>query len=252
MPEIKDQNPEPDYETQKKINDEDLKEIDSILIEEAPDFMKGVSEIQIQTTEIELSVMEKAFRTASQKKTQFIFGVKRLFLFKQNPKAVMTFWLSWLTAVSLVYLSWSGRITFQDSKLFMTSLADLSSEPIQTVSQLADMESFYDNPRFAKNLMTMSKMFVNLKPSENSGPNPMLAFDINVEGISADAIVEIKDREAEFKDLLLRIVEDKTYDELVTPEGKQSLCDQFRQIINSYLTRGSVRRVLLNSFIIKP
>ncbi|MEQ1724280.1 MAG: flagellar basal body-associated FliL family protein [Pseudobdellovibrio sp.] len=95
-------------------------------------------------------------------------------------------------------------------------------------------------------------MHVNVKPSENSGNNPMLALEVTAEGLSTDAIVEIKDREAEFKDMLLRLTEDKTYDELSEAEGKQNLCEQFRDLLNANLTRGQVRRVLLKSFIIKP
>ena len=91
-----------------------------------------------------------------------------------------------------------------------------------------------------------------MKPSENSGPNPMLAIEVTAEGLAADAIIEVKDREAEFKDFLLRLTEDKTYDELTEAEGKQLLCEQYRDLLNSHLTRGQVRRGLLKSFIIKP
>jgi flagellar basal body-associated protein FliL len=135
--------------------------------------------------------------------------------------------------------------------LFITSF-----DKIGTVSAdynpNTDTESFYDNQRFAKNLITMSRLFVNIKASENSGNNPMLIIEVTVEGLSTDAIVEIKDRQAEFKDLLARHSEEKNYDELVEAVGKRALTDQFRDLLNANLTRGQVRRVLIKSFIIKP
>ena len=88
--------------------------------------------------------------------------------------------------------------------------------------------------------------------SENSGDNPMLAIEVTVEGLSTDAIIEIKDREAEFKDMLSRLTEEKTYDDLVAAEGKRVLTEQYRDLMNANLTRGQVRRVLLKTFIIKP
>ena len=80
----------------------------------------------------------------------------------------------------------------------------------------------------------------------------MLAIEITAEGLSADAIIEIKDREAEFKDMLLRLTEEKNYDELVEAQGKLALCEQYRDLLNAYLTRGQVRKILLKSFVIKP
>lgn len=253
MNEVKDQNREPSYKTQKTINENDIKQVDQILTEEAPEFMNQVSSIKISAEGIDLSVMEKAFFEISKSKWDFILNIKKIFSYKANPKAFIVFWLTTITVSVVLYAVWSGLISFGSSKLFINSLAEIGeSIKLSETKNQDDWESFYDNPRFSKNLMTLSKMFVNLKSSENSGPNPMLAFDVNVEGISADAIIELKDREAEFKDYLLRVVEDKTFDELNSTNGKQELCDQFRHMINTHLTRGQVRKVLINSFIIKP
>lgn len=228
-----------------------MEEIDKEIAAEDPQFMAQLKDIKISATNIDLSVMDEAFEVLKQSEITFLDKLKELFQYSKNPKRFMLFWGSFIGVAVLLFVTWGVRKTFLDQKLFMTSFADLGGT-VRDYNPLTETEAFYDNPKFSKNIVTLSKMFINLKSSENSGPNPMLALELNVEGLSADAIIELKDREAEFKDLLIRNAEEKTYDDLVTPKGKQELCDQFRQLINSHLTRGQVRKVLLNSFIIKP
>ena len=77
MNEVKDQNREPSYKTQKTINENDIKQVDQILTEEAPEFMNQVSSIKISAEGIDLSVMEKAFFEISKSKWDFILNIKK-------------------------------------------------------------------------------------------------------------------------------------------------------------------------------
>lgn len=228
-----------------------LKEIDQMIEAEDPNFIKQVSEIKITASGGGHSVMNEALHVASRPEVKLLDQILVPFRYSKNPKGFALFWSSVVAVGLLMVLTWGVKRNFMSQKLFLTSLGELG-EGVRDYNPLDEIEDFYDNPKFSKNIMTLSKMFINIQASENSGTTPMLALEINVEGISSDAIVEIKDREAEFKDLLIRYSEERTYDDLVTSAGKQKLCDQFREIINSHLTRGQVRKVLLSSFIIKP
>ena len=161
------------------------------------------------------------------------------------------FWLLVFTGVFILVFSYKYSDIFFSKALFLRSYSEWGPTA-NNYNPMDDVELFYDNPRFAKNLMTMTKMFANVKSSENSGANPMLALEINVEGMSAESIIEIKDREAEFKDILLRESEDFSYDELTSVEGKKKLLEKYQSALNTNLTEGKVRRVLLKSFILKP
>ncbi len=255
MADNKDQNPglkpAPDSTSDSEAQVFDATELDQIFNEDDPQFLKKTSEIKITSSGIDLSVMDQAFQAADIAEVKIIDQMKLMFNYSKNPRGVTIFWSCVGVVICLLILTWCVQKNLFQHKLFLTSFADYGDQ-VRDYNPLTETEDFYDNPKFAKNLMTLSKMFINVRASENSGPNPMLALEINVEGISADAIVEVKDREAEFKDLLLRMTEERNYDELVTTAGKQNLCEQFRQLINAHLTRGQVRRVLLNSFIIKP
>jgi len=47
-------------------------------------------------------------------------------------------------------------------------------------------------------------------------------------------------------------VEDLTYDELASGEGKKNLCDRLGKEVNNLLTKGKVRHVYIKTAIIKP
>ncbi len=229
--------------------EQDLADIDVILTEEDPQFINQMSEIQIPAgTNIDFA---DTGLKADVVEITFLQQFKKMFNYSEKPKAVVSFWLAVLLGCGGIVYIWNSKRNLLKENLFLTSYASWNND-VHTFNPLTESEPFYDNQRFSRNLMTLSKMFINVRSSENSGTTPMLALEINVEGISSDAIIEIKDREAEFKDLLLRFTEERTYDELITTLGKQNLCDQFRIIINSHLSQGQVRRVLLKSFIIKP
>ncbi len=229
-----------------------VEDIDLLLQEEDPDFLKQISEIKVDTSGVDLSFMDDIIHNivAEKKKVDWKIHLRNLFFFNDEPKKLIMFWGLVITSGSLIVFGPTLSNSFFSKGLFLRSYAEWGSD-VRNYNPLNEVEPFYDNPRFSKNLMTMTKMFANIKPSEDSGPNPMLAIEINVEGMSSEAIIELKDREAEFKDILLRESEDFSYDELISAEGKKNLLQKYQIALNSNLTQGQVRRVLLKSFIIK-
>lgn len=139
----------------------------------------------------------------------------------------------------------------QSEDLFIHSLADWSTQKYQ-YDPKTEVESFYDSTRAAQNVFLMQRMVVNLRRSAESGTNPMGAFEFYVEGAASDVVVEIKDREAEVEDLFLRTIEEMTFDQAASGEGKQELCERLRKEVNKILTRGYVRRIFIKTAIVKP
>lgn len=115
-----------------------------------------------------------------------------------------------------------------------------------------DVDSFYESTRTSQNILLMKKMVVNLRRSSGANTTPMGAFEFYLEGTSAEVVIEIKDREPEMEDLILSTIEEMTYDQMATGEGKQLLCDRLKREINKVLTKGFVRRVFIKTAIIKP
>ncbi len=231
-----------------------LSDIDQMLAEEDPEFLNQIAEIRVEASSGSLSIIDDVITNLNRtKKTpiKWHFHFQNLLSIKDEPKKFILFW--GLVGICLIVIFFGSKITdlYYTNGLFLRSYAEWNSD-VRSFNPLTEAEPFYDNPRFARNLVTLTKMYTNVKASEGSSENPMLALELSVEGMSAEAIIEIKDREAEFKDILLRQAEEFSYDELTTGEGKKALMQKFTIAINANLTQGQVRRSMLRSFILKP
>lgn len=225
-----------------------LADVDSLIAEEDPEFFKTLENIKIENASI--GALDDSLGLDSQG-AGFFGYLKQAIDFKNNLRSVLIFWSVTLIMTAILVFVWLNKKSFMSQNLFLTSFEKIGG-PVSDFNPNNETEAFYDNPRFSKNLVTMSPVFVNLRASESSGSNPMLIFEVTIEGLSADAIIEIKDRQTEFKDMVARLTEEKTYDFVITAEGKRQLCDEIKDLLNEHLTRGQVRRVMLKNFISNP
>ena len=238
---------------------DNLKFLEDVLAEEDPEFAETLKVIQQQSKQL-------------QKKGKFLENIIEFFLdIKHHPRLIafiqfikkdlktkifnlkMFFFVlgsialafGWYKVVKLDY--W-----LNDDQLFINSYADLGSIEVKDFDPKVSFDYFLENSVFSKNSISLKKMITNIRPSENSTDNPMVVLEMGVESLSAEVVVEIKDREAEFKDLVLRVIEEFDYDELESAEGKEKLSIAVLNEINKSLTTGKARKILLKNFIIKP
>lgn len=244
---------------------ENLQFLEEILKEEDPEFMKNVGDISIENAAVDDSLPETSTAQAA---TGFkkIYGslfsshlmqspffglmLKPLMVHKY-PKQAIGFWVVFIGLSFGVFKLYKSHFWNAQTKLFLTSYADLGLQA-HDYDMLEQVEPYYDNVRFSKNVMSLVKMTANLRPSDNSSNNPMISFEIVIHGVSNDPIVEIKDREAEFRDLILRVTEDFSYDDLETANGKQQLSEAILAKINANLTDGQIRKVYYKNIVLKP
>lgn len=246
--------------------EENLQFLEEVLSEEDPDFMKSVGEISIDNAEIHDPLIAESISVQSNSSfshfllsaklfrylpMSFLMALAKPFQFRRYPKQAAGFWLVTIGLIFTVFLFNRSQILSSKSQLFLTSYADWGLK-VQSYDMLTQVEPYFDNARFSKNVMSLIKMTANIRPSESSSDNPMVSFEIVLQGVSSDAIVEIKDREAEFRDLVLRVTEEFSYDELDTVLGKQRLSEALLAKINSQLSDGHIRKVYYNNFVIKP
>lgn len=153
--------------------------------------------------------------------------------------------------VIFTYRSLTVGIIPQGDHLFVNSMEEWARKTYTYQGNEA-RDDFYNSSRVKQNIMALRRAVVNLKRSANSGPNPMAFFEFFFEGNSADVVVELKDREYEVIDQVQRIIEEYTFNELDVPEGKQMLLEKIRKEVNSFLTKGKIRRVYIKQAIVKP
>lgn len=149
-----------------------------------------------------------------------------------------------------IYFSLTTDILTREKKIFITSMEDWSQ-----VSKTYDknrVEPFYSSTRTMQNIMSLRRIVANLSRSAKSGPRPMVALELYFEGTTPEGVVEIKDRDYEIKDRISRILEETTFDQLDTIEGKQVFLEKVKRDINQILTKGKIRRTLYKTIILKP
>lgn len=154
-------------------------------------------------------------------------------------------------SIFVVYRIGTKGLLGGEENLFIGSMAEWAQEKY-LYDPLAQQESFYESTRTSQNILLLRKLVANLKRSVNSGENPMGAFEFYVEGTVSEVVIEIKDREPEIEDLFLRTIEEASFDQVASAEGKRQLCDRLRKEVNKILTTGFVRRIFIKNAIIKP
>ena len=154
-------------------------------------------------------------------------------------------------AIYVFYLTLNGKVWPTETELFLTNL-DAHAGQVYQVNKEEGFENFYDNIRATPNLLLIQKLVVNIKPSPNSGKNPMLACELFLDSISPDVIIEVKDRETFFRDLIQRTTEEFDYDTLSSVEGKKQYLKVLMKEINKQLTTGELRNIRIKTIVIKP
>jgi flagellar basal body-associated protein FliL len=150
-----------------------------------------------------------------------------------------------------IYRSLTHGVVPTGNNLFITSLEKVSTE-VFDYNPETEVEPFYENLRVSTNFLLIPKMVVNLKKSEHSGSNPMAALEFFVEGMTPEAIIEIKDREVEVRDRMQRVVEEFTFDQVDSQEGKTQVSEKMKKEVNLLLTKGKVKKFWIKTALVKP
>lgn len=110
---------------------------------------------------------------------------------------------------------------------------------------------FYGSSLSPQFFVQIEKMVINLKSAPGS-PLPMGAFQFYLEASTQEAAVELKDREKEIRNIIQLAIREVTYDQLSEPEGLGWVKGNIASEINQVLTQGRIRRVLIDTLVLKP
>lgn len=175
------------------------------------------------------------------------------FLNLKTPEKLSILGFTTFTILSIAVVTWFLKTDILKDRKdpFMLSMEELSSAKF-IYEPGKNMESFYASSRVSQNVLSFPKIIANIRPSKNSESNPMIATEFYFEGFSPEVMIELKDREAEVKDLMINLASLTDYDTLSTPEGKLALLEKIKQKVNGLLTQGQIRKVYLKNIVIKP
>jgi flagellar protein FliL len=74
---------------------------------------------------------------------------------------------------------------------------------------------------------------------------------VNIElEISGDNLsIEIEQRKAQIRDMIIILLSGKTYDQVATKEGKDQLREEIMKTVNAFLTKGKINQVYFTEFL---
>jgi flagellar FliL protein len=111
----------------------------------------------------------------------------------------------------------------------------------------AQQEEEKKEDQFIGSVIPMETFLVNLAGSRG-GKLAKVNMELEVDGEKVQQ--EIEKRKPQIRDIIIIILSSKNYDQIVTKESKDTLRDEVRDTVNSFLTKGHIKRVYFTEFIV--
>jgi flagellar protein FliL len=99
---------------------------------------------------------------------------------------------------------------------------------------------------FIGKMIPMETFLVNLSGTRG---NKVLKVNMELEVEGARITEEIDKRKPQIRDIIIILLSSKTYNQLASAEGKEFLREEIRDTVNSFLTKGKIKRVHFTEFI---
>lgn len=126
-----------------------------------------------------------------------------------------------------------------------------SHKPTATVDQVIEGVKKDDHAEAEKTpevgkVIPLETFIVNLAGSKG---RKVLKVNMELEVKGQDIIQEIDNRKAQIRDFIIIILSSKTYDQVSTKEGKDSLRNEIKDNVNSFLSKGKIVNVYFTELI---
>lgn len=153
-----------------------------------------------------------------------------------------------LVVLNMIVVAGVGAMLFLSRKndAEHAKVIDKAIEPGHGAEGEHGEKSGHDEEDFVGKTIPMETFLVNLSGSRG---NKVLKVNMEFE-FEGDRIAdEIDKRKPQIRDIIIIILSSKTYAQLTEPQGKEHLRDEIRDTVNSFLTKGKIKRVFFTDFI---
>lgn len=134
---------------------------------------------------------------------------------------------------------------------YLAYAGTLGSEPpkITEESLQADLASKAEDEKFAPYIFTMDKFTVNL----GGEPKRTIRIEVSLQMLGKEGFEEIMtpDSRAKARDKIVSVLNEKTFTELESIQGKLFLKDTIAMQVNSILKEGVVKDVFFSDFVVQ-
>ncbi len=125
--------------------------------------------------------------------------------------------------------------------LFLDKSADEANPDIQDI----DTSVSEEETELIGQLVPLETFLVNLAGAKG---RKLMKITMSLEVENTEVQEEIEKRKPQIRDIILILLSSKTYDQVSTKEGKNFLRTEIRDTVNSFLTKGKVKRILFTEF----
>ena len=151
--------------------------------------------------------------------------------------------LFFLLIVNMTVVGGVGYMVYQ------ARMADEKSNTLDKIVEGESMNAEVDKKEaedFIGQLIPLEMFLVNLSGDKG---NRLLKVSMELEIDGQNVKEEIEKRKPQIRDIIIVLLSSKTYPQISSKEGKEYLREEIKDTLNSFLTRGKVKRVLFTEFI---
>lgn len=133
--------------------------------------------------------------------------------------------------------------------LYLGKQKEAAKPSIEDVITGEEQQQIEDEKKedFIGTLIPMETFLVNLAGSQG-GKLAKVNMEIEVDGALVQE--EIEKRKPQVRDYIILILSSKTYDQVASREGKDALREEIKDTLNSFLSKGKIKRVYFTEFIL--
>jgi flagellar protein FliL len=159
---------------------------------------------------------------------------------KSGSKPALLYAIIILNTLGFAGFSWMFYVAKQKeaSKPTIEAVVKGEHEEQQVDKKKAD--------EFVGQTVPLETFLVNLSGSRG---RKLLKVNMELELEGNQVASEIEKRKPQVRDIIIILLSSKTYGQISTPEGKEYLKEEVRDTVNSFLTKGKIKRVMFTEFI---
>lgn len=148
-----------------------------------------------------------------------------------------------LAVVNMLVVGGVGFMLWQGKK---KDAAEPKIEHVIKGEHTAQEAEKKEEKTFVGKIVPLETFLVNLAGSKG---RRVAKVNIELEVEGANVQVELDQRKAQVRDIIIIILSGKTYDQVANKEGKDQLREEVKDTVNAFLTKGKIKNVFFTEFI---
>ena len=150
-----------------------------------------------------------------------------------------------LLVVNMLFVGGAGAMLYLNKKKAGPEHTLERVVAAESEAQAHDAEA-KEHEEFTGKMVPLEMFLVNLSGAKG---NKLLKVTLELEVDNEKVQEEIDKRKPQIRDIIIILLSSKTYTGVSSAEGKDTLREEIKDTLNSFLTRGKVSKVLFTEFI---